>query len=79
MTTKSYPPRVLDHLHILLSKLVWVELEEPLRYLWQRGEFGFFVDVLLTIFVFKEALKKIEQSQNELKKKQKTVCLSNEI
>lgn len=55
---KSYPPRVLDDLHILLSKLVRVQLKEPLRNLGQRGEFGFFVDVLLTIFIFKEALEK---------------------
>lgn len=56
--TLSYPPRVLDHLHILLSKLVGVELEEPLRYLRQRREFGLLVDVLLAIFILKEALLK---------------------
>lgn len=65
ISTKSYPSRVLDHLHVLLSKLVRVELKEPLRYLRQRGEFGLFVDVLLPIFVFKEALKKIKHGQNE--------------
>lgn len=54
----SYPSRVLDHLHILLSKLLRVKLEEPLRYLRQRGEFGLLVDVLLPIFIFKKALKR---------------------
>lgn len=54
----SYPSRVLDHLHILLSKLLRVKLEEPLRYLGQRGEFGFLVNVLLPIFIFKKALKR---------------------
>lgn len=53
---ESYLPGVLDHLHILLSKLVRIELEEPLRYLRQRGEFGLLVDVLLAIFILEEAL-----------------------
>lgn len=58
---ESHPSRVLNHLDVLLPKLVRVQLEEPLRYFRQRGEFGFFVDVLFTIFILKESLKKMQK------------------
>ena len=54
--TNTHPARVLDHLHILLTKLVGVELEESLGDLRERRELGLLVDVLLTILILKEAL-----------------------
>lgn len=53
-----HPPRVLDNLDILLSKFVRIEFEEPLGDLRQRSELGLFVDVLLPIFILKEALQR---------------------
>lgn len=64
----AHPSRVLDHLHIFLSKLVRVEFEEPLGYFRQGGELGFFVDVLLTVLILKEALGN-EMTENELFRK----------
>lgn len=53
-----HPPRVLDDLDILLSKFVRIQFEEPLGDLRQRSELGLFVDVLLSIFILKEALQR---------------------
>ncbi|TNN42696.1 hypothetical protein EYF80_047126 [Liparis tanakae] len=54
----SHLARVLDDLHVLLTELVGVELQEPLGDLRQRGELGLLVDVLLSVFILKEALRK---------------------
>lgn len=59
-TKRSHSSGVLNHLHIFLSKLVRVQLEQPLRYLRQRGKFGLFVDVLLSIFILKKSLKNMK-------------------
>lgn len=53
-----HPARVLDDLDVFLTKLVGVELEEPLGDLRQRGELRLLVDVLFSILVLKEALQK---------------------
>ena len=66
---RPHPPRVLDHFHIFLSKLLGVQLQQPLGDLRQRSELGFFVNVLLAVFVLKESLrtgnKKNTQSERE--------------
>jgi len=54
----SHLARVLDDLHVLLTELVGVELQEPLGDLRQRGELGLLVDVLLSVFILKEALRR---------------------
>lgn len=53
-----HPARVLNDLDVFLTELVGVELEEPLGDLRQRGELWLLVDVLFSILILKEALRK---------------------
>lgn len=53
----SHPARVLDHFDIFLAKFVRVKFEETLGNLWERSEFWFFIDIFLSILIFKETLK----------------------
>lgn len=56
--TRSHLARVLDDLDVLLAELVGVELQEPLRDLRQRSELWLLVDVLLSVFILEEALRR---------------------
>ena len=61
--TRPHPPRVLNHFHVLLSKLLSVQLQQPHGDLRQRSELGFFVNVLLAVFVLKESLRTGDKKQ----------------
>lgn len=52
----SYLARILYHLDVFSTKFIWVKFEESLRNFWQRCEFGLLVNILLSIFIFKEPL-----------------------
>lgn len=54
--TRSYLARILYHFDIFRTKFIWVKFKESLGNFWQRREFGFFVNILFSIFIFKESL-----------------------
>lgn len=62
----AHPAGVLNHFDIFLAKLIRIKFEEALGDLRERSKLWFFIDVFLSIFIFKETLKQTQSLGHNL-------------